>query len=258
MVTIDIAGAALAYEVEGSGESAIAFVHGWCSKASHWDAQAAHFAADHRVVRWDRRGMGRSKDGAPADSPRRHADDLAAILDKEGIDSVVVVGHAGGGPAALSFAVHHADRTKGFVLVDARLHAQAAAGVADPFGDLVNGMVKGLAGPDGDAQLEGMYRSYFGPLAPRSVVDDAVANALATARAIAISEVMHVLEDTAGWARSVRCPAMSVSVALDDVAEMKSGFADVWVGHVVGAGHFLQLEVPEQFNAMLQAFLNRL
>src|SRR4051794_33896183 len=65
-------GATLRYVVEGPagapGEPALAFAHGWCSKLEHWDAQAAAFRGSHRVVRWDRRGMGRSTTAAPADS----------------------------------------------------------------------------------------------------------------------------------------------------------------------------------------------
>ena len=50
MGTIDIDGAALTYDVDGQGESAIAFVHGWCSKAAHWDRQVEYFAPTHRIV----------------------------------------------------------------------------------------------------------------------------------------------------------------------------------------------------------------
>jgi pimeloyl-ACP methyl ester carboxylesterase len=95
----------------------------------HWDAQAGHFRDRRRVVRWDRRGMGRSRADEPAESRARHADDLAAILDTEGIERVTVVGHAGGGPSALTFAERFPDRTEALVLDEPPV--PAAEGVAD-------------------------------------------------------------------------------------------------------------------------------
>jgi pimeloyl-ACP methyl ester carboxylesterase len=124
--TIDIDGAKLSYDVDGQGERAIAFVHGWCSKAAHWDRQVEHFARSYRVVRWDRRGIGRSGAAAAAESPDRHAADLAFLLDHLGIDTVTVVGHAGGGPTTVAFAAQHPDRVTGMVLVDTRLYDPAA------------------------------------------------------------------------------------------------------------------------------------
>src|SRR5262245_13527393 len=53
-------GARIYYEVEGAGDPALVFVHGWCSNLRHWDPQAEHFSRRHRVLRVDRRGYGRS------------------------------------------------------------------------------------------------------------------------------------------------------------------------------------------------------
>jgi pimeloyl-ACP methyl ester carboxylesterase len=128
VATVDVDGSALAYDIDGAGEAAFAFVHGWCSKAEHWQAQASYFEPNYRVVRWDRRGMGRSREARAADTPQRHADDLAAIMDRVDVGAVAVVGHAGGGPAAVTFAATYPDRVTHLVLVDTRLHAAPATG----------------------------------------------------------------------------------------------------------------------------------
>ena len=258
MKLLAVADSELAYKVEGTGGPTLAFAHGWLSQLDHWDAQAAHFASDHRVVRWDRRGMGRSIGGPPADSPRRHADDLAAILDHEGIERIVVFGHAGGGPTALSFAAFHPDRTEGLVMVDSHVHAPSDDPDSDPFVATVNGLIAGLEADDAKQFLAPIYASFFGPLAPPDLVQAAIANAQATDSAIAVSEVRHMLSDTSSVAGQVRCPVLSISANATDTSDVRSTFADVEVGHVVGAGHFLQLEVPEQFNAMVDTFLARL
>jgi pimeloyl-ACP methyl ester carboxylesterase len=260
---LEVDGATLAYTVEGVGEPALAFVHGWCSMSAHWDAQARHFAPAHRVVRWDRRGMGRSTTPAPAESPARHADDLAAILDREGIARVVVAGHAGGGPSAVAFAARHADRTDGLVLVDTRVHRPAPPGAEDRWAAGIERSAQRLPADDADAEgrayFERLYRSFFGPRAPAELVDRAVANALATAPAVAASEMRHIVGDTAALAAQVTCPVLWVSAFPDDTASVRSVFAHAAggpvIGHVVGSGHFVQVEVPEQLNPMIEMFL---
>lgn len=263
MATLDIDGARLVYELDGPAGPAdaaagpvLAFAHGWCSKSAHWDAQVAAFAPTHRIVRWDRRGMGRSTADRPAASPARHADDLAAILDAEGIERVVVVGHAGGGPTALTFAARHASRAAGLIMVDTRITAAGPDGGPSPWAASLDKSCARLE-QDGAPYFERLYRGFFGPRAPEAVVADAVANALATPVATATSEMRHMGLDMAPTAAQVRCPVLWVSAQPDDTAEVRERLAgsDVTIGHVVGSGHFVQVEVPDQLNPMIAAFL---
>jgi pimeloyl-ACP methyl ester carboxylesterase len=198
--------------------------------------------------------MGRSRCGDPAEGPSRHADDLAAILDREGVDRVTVVGHAGGGPSAVTFAARHADRTDALVMVDTRLHDAPPAGQPDPFAEWIERSVARLLA-DGEPYFRRLYASFFGPRASEAVVEDAIANAVATPLPTAAAEMRHICLDTASLARQVRAPVLWVSAQPEDTATVQAAFGDVSVGHVVGSGHFVQLEVPEQFNAMLDAFL---
>jgi pimeloyl-ACP methyl ester carboxylesterase len=256
MGVLEVDGATLAYEVEGQGPRPLAFAHGWCSMRQHWDAQAAHFR-DHRyrVVRWDRRGMGDSRTDRPAESPARHADDLAAILDREGIDRVTIFGHAGGGPTALTFADRHADRTDALVMVDTRLHLEPAPGEDDDLAAGIDRSCERLLTGD-QAFFEKLYRSFFGPRAAPALVDAAVANALATPAEVAVAEMRHILLDTVTTARRVGCPVLWVSARPDDTRMVRDAFSDVAIGHVVGSGHYVQVEVPDQLDAMGDTFLD--
>ena len=251
--TIDIDGASIAYDVDGQGERTIAFVHGWCSKAAHWDRQVEHFAPAYRVVRWDRRGIGRSGAAAAAESPDRHAADLAVLLDHLGIENVTLVGHAGGGPATVAFAAEHPDRVTGMVLVDTRLYDPGASGAAT----FAASIEQSCARLSDDAFFARLYASFFGPRASKDIVDDAVANALATSRATAAAEMRHILVDTMAMARQVRCPVLWVSAHPEDTVAVRDAFPDAMVGHVVGSGHFVGVEVPEQLNPMIEVLLAR-
>lgn len=257
MEVLELDGARLVYEVTGEGQRALAFVHGWCSMLGHWDAQVAAFRSSHRLVRWDRRGMGGSTADRPAGSPDRHAEDLAAILRVEGIERVTVIGHAGGGPSVLAFAERFPELTEALVLVDSGLHAAPASGEEDEVAAGYERSCGRLLGAEGTAYFSRLYRSFFGPRASPEVVAAAVDNALATPRDVAVAEMRHMLGDTVAAAGRVHCPVLWVSARPEDTAVAQRAFShtDVAVGHVVGSGHFVPVEVPEQLNAMIEAFL---
>lgn len=48
------------YDVQGEGEPSLVFAHGWLMSHEVWREQVDAFSQDHRVVRFDLRGFGRS------------------------------------------------------------------------------------------------------------------------------------------------------------------------------------------------------
>ncbi len=255
---LDVDGARIRYVCTGSGSRALAFAHGWCSCLEHWDAQAVHLERAHRVLRWDRRGMGGSP-AAPAGTAARHAADLVALLDACDIERTVVVGHAGGGPTALTFAADHPDRTDALILVDTTVN-QPADPRSQRFTDGVATTVARLEGPDAMTYFGELYATYFGPRAAPAVVAAAVAGAQATALDVIVSELLQMREDTAAVAARVSCPVLWVSAIPADTKMVRAAFpsAPLMIGHVVGSGHFVQVEVPDQLNAMIDTFLDTL
>ena len=243
----------LYYEVEGHGGPAFALMHGWCSNLRHWDRQAAFFAPRHTVVRADRRGMGRSA-CAPAQRPSDHADDLARVLDAAGVDAAIIVGHAGGGAGAVDFAARFPSRTLALVGVDTR------AAPASPVGSDAHTWMKTFADSirDTPGEFERRYRGLFGPQADPALVDAVVRSALATPNDVASAELMGLATtDTAARAREVRAPVLWVTAQPVKYDELRALFADVMPGLAVGSGHYLQLEAPDQLNAMIQTFLEQ-
>ncbi len=101
------------YEVSGSGD-AIVLVHGGFGDRRMWDDHFLALASDHRVVRYDLRGFGRSPAPSAEYSP---VDDLRRLLDALGIDRATLVGNSMGGTLSLDFALVHPDRVDKLVLV---------------------------------------------------------------------------------------------------------------------------------------------
>lgn len=93
---------------------AVILVHaGWAGSAE-WDGVITLLSGVSRIIRYDNRGYGHS----PAPAANFSWDtDLLAVLDHLAIDSAILVGHSGGGGAALSVALNHPDRVDRLVLI---------------------------------------------------------------------------------------------------------------------------------------------
>ena len=248
-------GTRIFYKVRGEGRPPFLFIHGWCSNLGHWDAQTRYFARRHRVLAVDRRGHGRSDVPAAGYTAKQHAADLAEVARLEKIRAAIVVGHAGGGPATLEFARSYPKLARAVVLVDSIVGPSARIGDStDPAGMALAGMIGPLEGENGAAVLKEMYGGFFSEHAGR-IGRQAIAEALQTPLEVAAAELRSLAIDTQAIAKQLRQPVLWLTVAPADQMAVGKVFRNVQFGQVVGSGHFPQLEVPDQTNAMIERFV---
>jgi non-heme chloroperoxidase len=108
------------YKDWGSGQP-IVFSHGWPLSADDWDTQMMFFLGHgFRVIAHDRRGHGRSSQGATGHDMDHYADDLAALTKHLDLAHAIHVGHStGGGEVARYLARHGTSRAAKGVLISA-------------------------------------------------------------------------------------------------------------------------------------------
>ncbi|MDX3850038.1 alpha/beta hydrolase [Streptomyces sp. AK02-01A] len=127
-------GAALAVTVlaplcagAGSGTTVV-LAHGWAAGRRVWSTVTDRLIrSGHRVVLYDQRGHGASSLGKEPIAVRRFGEDLAAVLGETGSRDAVLVGHSGGGFAAMAYATADpaaARRLRGLVLLGTAAHDQ--------------------------------------------------------------------------------------------------------------------------------------
>jgi pimeloyl-ACP methyl ester carboxylesterase len=109
---VQIAGGRLYYEAAGSGP-AIVLLHSGNFDSRTWDPQFRALAKDHRVIRYDARGLGRS---SPADVLYAAHEDLLALLDTLRVARASLVGLSGGSRIAIDFALANPSRVDRLVL----------------------------------------------------------------------------------------------------------------------------------------------
>lgn len=255
-------GARLYYRLQGAKDSrapTLLFVHGWCSNLEHWSFQVKRFSRSHRILRVDRRGMGRSSTPGTGHTAKQHAADIAEVAKAAGVRRAIAVGHAGGGASTLELTRSSPGLVKAAVLVDTGLYPQPDLGpTASGFGAILFSMIQALSGADGNAAFQQMYRGYFSPHCDKALSRRAVADAMKTPLTVAIAELEGMAVSTEEIARGITQPVLWLTATHADQDYIGRQLADVRFGQVVGSGHFPQMEVPDQTNAMIATFLDQL
>jgi pimeloyl-ACP methyl ester carboxylesterase len=278
----------LYYETLGSADRdapTLLLANGLGGKLYAWEPLVERFAASHRIVTWDYRGLFRS--GTPARrkhlSINHHAADAVAVLDACGVEQATFVGWSMGVQVCLEAALEYSDRVTGMVLLNGSYGHVFETGL-QPLFRLPRGhwllhaaverlerrepMVRwlgGLLANDlhtrpigwalsrmwGNPRLGDMYRSYiqdvFGPSLP---------NYLRLFQELDAHSVYHLLPE-------VQQPALVISGALDwltpaimsfEIARRipRSEHLHLWRG-----SHFSLLEESERVLARMTEFLAR-
>lgn len=110
--SLDVPGARLHYEVRGAGP--LLFVIGSPMGSADFAGFADALASDRTVVTYDPRGLAGSTIENPAQdaTPDLRADDVVAILDALGAESVDVFGSSGGAVTGLALVTRHPGRVR--------------------------------------------------------------------------------------------------------------------------------------------------
>jgi pimeloyl-ACP methyl ester carboxylesterase len=240
----------LYYDETGTGP-AMVFIHGWCCNRTYFSPQYDHFSNMHRVITVDLRGHGESDAPEGEYSMPVFADDVAWMLGELGVTSAVVVGHSMGGSVVGALAARHAGLVKGAIAVDSGI-------VATPrFQAIVPQILEGLAKPDyvsaAWAMVEGMFEAEDTPALRERILQEMTS----APQHVMLGSMRGNAAQTAESIGAIAQPMLLISAGRfpTDVAMLREFAPKLRYAQTVGSGHFNQLEVPEQVNAMIERFL---
>jgi pimeloyl-ACP methyl ester carboxylesterase len=105
----------LYYEMAGTGENVVLLHDGMVSNEI-WDYQFPFLAKYYKVVRFDRRGYGKSSD---PEAPFSHIEDLNELFLKLHIEKAVLFGMSSGGGLVIDFTLKFPEKVRSVILVGA-------------------------------------------------------------------------------------------------------------------------------------------
>jgi len=126
----DVGGAKIWYEECGadSGGANVVLLHDGLLHSVTWDAVWGLLCAKYHVVRYDRRGYGRSESAATVFNP---VEDLNKVMRQVHMERGIIVGCSSGGGLALDFAVAHPEMVAGLFLIGPAVHGVASSDYFD-------------------------------------------------------------------------------------------------------------------------------
>lgn len=249
-------GVPIRYAAAGKGDPALVFVHcGGCNRG-FWDGQMAYFAAKHRVVALDLAGHGQSGVGRKDWTMSAFGEDVVSVVEALGLKRVVLIGHSLGGPAVLEAARRMPGRVAGLVLVDSWVDFEQRIAAEE--------MEKYLAALQADyrATTTAMTSQYlFSASTPEPVKARVLEAVLSGPQEIGVAVVRSSMTYSPLPAlREIKAPICAISSDLFPTnLEGNRRYAPGYQAAIMkGVGHYLMLEQPEAFNALLADALDEL
>ena len=254
----------LAWDEAGSGPPVV-LLHAFPLSSAMWSRQRAALSDAYRVVTPDQRGFGRSPLGSDEPSLDAAADDVAALLDRLGLDRVVLGGLSMGGYVAMAFARRHPARLRALMLADTKASADPEAGRANR--ERIAQAV--LADPDSTVLVDDVLPALTGTTTKESR-PEALAEITALLQAAPPASVawaqraMARRPESLDTLRGLSVPALVVVGAEDtlspvsDAEAMAAALTDSRLEVIPRAGHLTAIETPDELTAVLRRFLDSL
>lgn len=261
MEEIEVAGLRIAFERAGAGPPLV-LLHGVLGDSREWRRQLDDLSDEFTVVAWDAPGCGRSADPPETFRLPEYADCLAGFVDALNLGRPHVLGLSFGGGLALELYRRHPAVPMTLVL------ASAYAGWAGSLpADVVEQRLQQClreADLPPDQWVPGWIPGLLTEAAPAELVDEVVAimcefhpaGFRAMAYAFAEADLRDVLPridvpTLLLYGDADRRSPLTVAEGLH--ARIPSSTLVV----LPGAGHLLNLEAPESFDAEVRSFLRR-
>jgi 3-oxoadipate enol-lactonase len=256
---LDVGGSKIYYETRGAGP-AIVLLHDGLLPAAVWDDVWEPLAARHQVIRYDRRGYGRSELPTRSYSP---TEDLQKLLAHLKVQQAVIVGSSSGGALAIDFAIAHPQMVDGLFLIGPVLHGMAYSAY---FLERGNRNSEPLQRDDIRAVAKNWSEDRFLIAEPnegarRKIYEQLVANA----EKVKFNDRFEQTLSPAASKRlsEVKAPTL-ILVGEADIADVHAHCGAINAGIrestrevIKDAGHLIQLEKPEEVAKRVEDFARR-
>jgi pimeloyl-ACP methyl ester carboxylesterase len=258
MPWIDVLGSDLYYVEVGTGQPLV-FLHGMSSCGEAWFQQFEYFGKRYRCIAYDSINHGHSANSArDADEPDR-ADELEGFLAALGIERPILAGNSMGANTLLRWAARHPAQARALIPSGMGVPIDEASAVPPPLQPLDH---ETLFLPTGDALTEDfkrkqprMYERYLRIRSTATRIEALRSPRRPSPRAIAERRVL------AERVANITSPMLIVVGSLDRVLPTCERLHAL-VAHseylaIAGAPHNVYYEAAAQYNAALEAFLNK-
>jgi pimeloyl-ACP methyl ester carboxylesterase len=249
-------GVEIRYEVAGSGEPTLVFVHGWSCDRSYWRDQIDHFAKSHRVIAVDLGGHGESGLGRQEWTMVAFGGDVRAAVEAAGPEKVVLIGHSMGGPVVAEAAKLMPQRAAALVMVDYFTEVDRKFTAKER-----EGFLAPMRADFPKTTQAFVRQEMFVPRSDPKLADRIARDMASGPSAVAVSAMDQLLRYDQGAAlAAAKAPVRVINSDkwATDLEALRKYRPDISLAVVPAVGHFLMMEDPEEFNRLLERAVDQL
>lgn len=259
-----INGFKLSYNDIGTGKIPIIFLHGFPFDKSMWQGQLDYLKSSSRVIAYDIRGFGASKDEESVFSMDLFTDDLIAFMDSLAIEKATLCGLSMGGYIALNAVKRFPTRFSALILCD----TQCIADTPEVFEKRANTIVE--IQKDGVAMFneafiksvlhEDSFNTKLELVEQLRTVVNANSARILTMGLTALAERSETCSSLSKIAipTLIICGRADVVTPLAESQAMNQNIKGSTLCVIEHAGHVSNLEQPIEFNKVLHGFVTNL
>jgi pimeloyl-ACP methyl ester carboxylesterase len=243
---------ALYMDSRGTGDPPVLFLHSFAGDCTHWAPVLEALARRYRVVAFDFSGHGQSPAARGRYSIKRLAQDVLTVANAQNLEHFVLVGHSLGAFVAAEFAATGPQRLKKLILVD----APPAPGALSPE---VTQQFRAALAQDPYAAVEQYWKQQpFVNSRPETQ-----RRLLLSLHRLARNAAIELTEDLLGYdaTQALRLYAgpkfAIVTRANDTPLSLHHAVPDIEYSVIEGTGHWIHLDRPPEFIAVLERLLRR-
>lgn len=106
----------LHFEIKGNGKETLVLLHGFMENMTIWEDMEKHLSGKFSLLKIDLPGHGKSDRIAEIQTMELMAEEVKKVIDKQGLQSVHLLGHSMGGYISLAFAEKYPEYLKSLTL----------------------------------------------------------------------------------------------------------------------------------------------
>lgn len=261
-LTIPVNDFILSYDDVGEGSVPIIFLHGYPFDKTMWQGQVDFLQTSFRLIAFDLRGFGKSRDEESALTIDLFADDLIAFMDKLSIDKAVICGLSMGGYIVLNVMKRFPARFEALILCDTQCIADTAEAKEKRYKTIDEIAVHG-PGPFNERFVKSVFHK--DSISNKKELVDQLRHVVFSNSKHIISQGLVALarrSETCSFLNGITIPTLIICGREDAITPlaqsemMHAAIKGSTLRVIDQAGHVSNLEQPVEFNHHLLDFLS--
>jgi len=246
----------IAYDLKGSGDTMIVFVHGWAINKEYWQSQGDLFSKRFTTVALDLGGHGQSGRNRNSWTVYDYANDVIAVITALKADKVILVGHSMSGDIIATVADSIPQKIIGMVGIDNFKDISTTRSKEEQDG--INAFLHLLHSRYDSVITAYCYSGLFPPKYPDSAIMKKLVNdVLQTDSVVSVKTIEAMIQSSLTEGDRLSKVSLPLHVITSDYAPVnrpimekycKGGFREKIIR---GTGHYPMIEKPEEFNRLL-------